>query len=190
MRTPTSPPEQTRQGYPPPHQNDQVPSSGPPSPSTEEVVSSTQADGVQAERRVDAYRDADGALVEQQHEVVEDTSQRQANLSYAVTTLVSVLFGALEVVLLLRLLFRLLGSNRASSFVSWLYSESHPFIAPFNGIFNDQTLGSQGVFEASTLIAVLIYALLAWLVVWLLKAALVPRSASSERRMSTRRRQF
>ena len=190
MRIPTSPPQQPRPGYPPPQQNDQVPSSGPPAPSTEEVVSSRQADGIQAERRVDAYRDADGALVEQQHEVVEDTPQRQANLSYAVTTLVSVLFGTLEVVLLLRFLFRLLGANPTNNFISWLYSVSHPFVAPFNGIFNDQTLGSQGVFEASTLVALVIYGLLAWLVVWLLRAALVPRSASSERLMSTRRRRF
>lgn len=190
MRTPTSPPQPPRPGSPPAQPNDQVPSAGPPAPAPAEEVTATPAGGLQAERRAAAYRDADGALVEQQHEVVEDPPQRQANLSYAVTTLVSVLFGALEVILLLRLLFRLLGANQANSFVSWLYSVSQPFVAPFNGIFNDQSLSSQGVFEASTLIAVLIYALLAWLVVWLLRAALVPRSASRERLLSTRRRQL
>lgn len=187
MRTPTFPPEQTQPGAQPPPPEGQPPAPGPPYSPAAEVVNSTEAGDVQAERRAGTYRDAEGNLIERQQEVWEDTYQRQSNLRYALTTLVSLLFGVLEVILLLRFLFRLLGANPNNSFISFLYGVSHPFVAPFNGIFNDQTLGSQGVFEASTLIAVLIYGLLAWLIVWLVKAALVPRSASQERRMQTRR---
>lgn len=156
MRTPTSPPEQNPQGYPPPPL---------------------------------AAQDDEGNVVERQ-EVVEDTAQRRSNLRSALTTILSLLFGALEVILLLRLVFRLLGAHTQSDFISWLYSVSHPFVAPFNGIFNDQTLGRHGVFEVSTLIAVIIYGLLAWGVVRLADAALRAGPAGRERRVSSFRRQL
>lgn len=188
MSTPTSPPEQNQPRYQPPPPEGQPPAPGPPFSPAAEEINSTEAGGVQAERRAGTYRDAEGNLIERQHEVWEDPYQRQANLRYALTTLVSLLFGVLEVILLLRFLFRLLGANPNNSFISFLYGVSHPFVAPFNGIFNDQTLGSQGVFEASTLIAFLIYGLLVWLIAWLVKAALLPRPTSSAQRMNTRRR--
>ena len=73
----------------------------------------------------------------------------------------------------MRLLLRLLGANEASGFVTFIYDLSHIFVGPFNGIFNDQALG-RSVFEASTLIAMIIYALIAWGIVSLGRVIFAP----------------
>src|SRR6266852_4854473 len=45
---------------------------------------------------------------------------------------------------------------------------------PFNGIFNNQTLGSRSVLEVSTLIAMMVSALIVWGIVSLGKVIFVP----------------
>lgn len=86
------------------------------------------------------------------------------------------MLSVLEVILLLRFFFRLLGANQGSDFVLFLYSLSHVVVAPFNGIFNDQTLGSSSVLEVSTLIAMMVLALIVWGIVSLGKVIFVPSS--------------
>ena len=102
-----------------------------------------------------------------------DENARRANLRGRITSIIYFILGVLEVILLLRLLLRLLGANEASGFVVFIYNLSHIFVAPFNGIFNDQALG-RSVFETSTLIAMIVYALLAWGVASLVRLILAP----------------
>jgi hypothetical protein len=59
------------------------------------------------------------------------------------------------------------------------------FVGPFNGIFNDQTIGSRSVFELSTLIAMIIYGLIAWGLVSLGRVVFAPRYNGSERVSTT-----
>lgn len=69
--------------------------------------------------------------------------------------------GIIEALLGLRLLFRLLGANPSSGFVSFLYTLTRVFILPFIGIF--KTVASDGaVFEPATALAMIIYALIAY----------------------------
>ncbi|MGB4967411.1 MAG: YggT family protein [Candidatus Saccharimonadales bacterium] len=70
--------------------------------------------------------------------------------------------GIIMGLLALRFLLRLLGANPNNGFADFIYSISQPFAAPFFGLFNyDADLGA-GRFEFETLIAILIYALIAW----------------------------
>ena len=115
-----------------------------------------------------------GNSVVNQTEVYEDENLRRASLRYWLTALISFLFGVLEVILGLRFVFRLLGANEGSDFVSSLYNFSHVFVAPFNGIFNDQTIGNRSVLELSTLVAILIYALVGWGLISLVRVMLAP----------------
>ncbi|NLN65217.1 MAG: YggT family protein [Clostridiaceae bacterium] len=81
------------------------------------------------------------------------------------------LLGLIEVILVLRFLFMLLGANPRSGFTSFLYLFSGIFIAPFSGIFNPITttgLVSRSVFDPATIVAMVIYALIAWGIVRLL----------------------
>ncbi len=73
--------------------------------------------------------------------------------------------GVVEVLLAFRLIFKLLGANPASSFVSLVYSVTKFLLTPFAGIFRTAvTTGveTQAVFEPATLIAMIVYAIIAW----------------------------
>lgn len=70
--------------------------------------------------------------------------------------------GVILVLLAFRFVFILLGANPNSGFVDFIYSVSHPFAAPFFGIFGYQQSLGVGKFEFSTLVAMAVYALIAW----------------------------
>src|SRR6266849_2692929 len=155
-----------------------------------EAVRSSDSGGAHAQSQYENYVDGEGNRVESREEVFEDKNQSRANMRYWITSVVYFLLGVLEVILLLRFLFRLLGANRFNGFVSFLYALSHVFVAPFNGIFNDQALGSHSVFEISTLIAMLIYALLAWGLVSLGRVLFASNLTGRQSITTTRRSRF
>lgn len=73
--------------------------------------------------------------------------------------------GTVESALLIRLAFRALGVNPANGFVSFIYNLTEPFIAPFRGIIRSAYtpgLETGAVFEPATIIALIIYPLIAW----------------------------
>lgn len=89
----------------------------------------------------------------------------KATGSQTIGYIIYFLFGVIEILLIFRLVFKLMGANPVSSFVSTIYSLSQMLIMPFAGIFRQTT--SQGVettaiFEPSTLVAIIVYAVLAW----------------------------
>lgn len=179
---PTSPPGHQAQSQPPPGEPVYQPS--------DHVVQSSDYGGSHAESRYSSYVDAEGNIIERRQQVYHDKNQQRANIRYWATTVIYFLLGVLEVTLFLRWLFRLLGANTDNGFISFLYSLSHPFVGPFNNIFNDQTLGRQGVFEFSTLIAMLIYALIAWGLVSLINLIFRPVPPTTDTIITTRRRQY
>ncbi len=74
------------------------------------------------------------------------------------------IFGVIEVLIIIRVVLRLLAANPDAAFTSLIYTLSGPFIAPFEGVF--PTPHSSGsVLELSSLLAVIVYALLAYLIV-------------------------
>lgn len=73
--------------------------------------------------------------------------------------------GVIEVLLAFRFLFKLLGANQASGFVTFIYSITNILTAPFKGIFSPFVtagLSLRSIFEPSTIIAFIIYAIAAW----------------------------
>lgn len=73
--------------------------------------------------------------------------------------------GAIEVLLLFRLAFKMTGANPASGFVAFIYAFSDFFMFPFRAIFGNATApGAEttAVFEPATLIALAVFAVLAW----------------------------
>jgi hypothetical protein len=104
-------------------------------------------------------------------------SMNRASVRNWFATLIYFLLGVLEVILALRFIFRLLGANQNSGFIQFLYTLSGGFVGPFNGIFNDQTIGNTSVFEVSTLIAILVYALVGWGLVSLVRVILASNSS-------------
>ncbi|MCR4437133.1 MAG: YggT family protein [Clostridiales bacterium] len=73
--------------------------------------------------------------------------------------------GVMEVMLAFRFIFKLLGANPNSGFVAFLYSITGIFAAPFSGIFNSfatNGLAVRSVFEPAVIIAMIVYAIIAW----------------------------
>ena len=168
----------------------QAPYDGQRPGAADETIRSSNAGGMYAESQSENYVDPMGNRVASREEVFEDRNQSRANMRYWIASVVYFLLGVLEIILLLRFIFRLLGANRFNGFVSFLYSLSHVFVSPFNGIFNDQALGSHSVFEVSTLIAMLIYALLAWGLVSLGRVVFAPNLTGRQSFTTTRRSRF
>ncbi len=84
--------------------------------------------------------------------------------------IVSIIFGAIELLVGLRFIFRILGANPQTFFVAWTYDISSPLVAPFAGIFGQPALPTggavvQGVFELSTLVALVVYAAIAGILI-------------------------
>jgi hypothetical protein len=77
-------------------------------------------------------------------------------------------FGLLEVLLTFRLILKLTGASVASGFVGFIYGITGIFILPFQGIFR-QAYASTSVLEPSTIVATLVYILIAWGIVKLIR---------------------
>ncbi|GAC1391649.1 MAG: hypothetical protein NVSMB46_04910 [Candidatus Saccharimonadales bacterium] len=71
--------------------------------------------------------------------------------------------GALIVTILaLRFVLSLLGANRSNAFANVIYTVSHPFVVPFFGLFNYREQFGVSRFEYETLIAIVVWALVAY----------------------------
>ena len=104
----------------------------------------------------------------------------EATDSQTVEYLIYFLFGILEILLAIRLALKLTGANPASAFVGFIYDITGILILPFEGIFRrgfTEGLETTSILEPSALVALIVYSLLAWGIVTLL------RIISGERQM-------
>jgi len=103
---------------------------------------------------------------------VTTETKRVATSSQTVEYLIYFFFGALEILLAFRLILKVMGASVASGFVGLIYSLTGIFILPFEGIFRRGTaqgLETTSVLEPSTLVALVVYAFLAWGIVKLVR---------------------
>ena len=92
------------------------------------------------------------------------------DLPLKVQNSIYLLFGILEGLLGIRFVLGLLGANPAAGFAQFIYGITGPFIAPFVGLFG-QPRFEGSVFEFNSLVAIVVYALIAWVlvkIVWLM----------------------
>lgn len=78
--------------------------------------------------------------------------------------LVYYLFGALNVLLIFRLLFKLAGASAGSAFVRFVYGLTQIFILPFEGMFRrvaTEGIETVSILEPSTVIAIIVYTIVA-----------------------------
>ena len=73
--------------------------------------------------------------------------------------------GVILALLAIRFLLALFGANPASGFADFIYTVTHPFVAPFFGLFNYRERLGVGRFEYETLIAIVVYAIVMELLV-------------------------
>jgi uncharacterized protein YggT (Ycf19 family) len=83
-------------------------------------------------------------------------------------TVINVVLGFIELLLAVRIVLELLAANASAPFVAWLYSVSYGLVAPFQGAFPSLVLSGGYIIDLSAILAMIAYAVIAWLVVWLI----------------------
>jgi len=104
--------------------------------------------------------------------VVTSPAKSAATNSQTIEYLVYFFFGALDILLAFRLVLKLMGASASSAFVRLVYGLSGIFILPFEGIFRRwfaQGVETTSILEPSTLVAIIVYAVLAWGIVKLIR---------------------
>ncbi|HYE22104.1 MAG TPA: YggT family protein [Verrucomicrobiae bacterium] len=81
-----------------------------------------------------------------------------ARIIWPILTIINLLLG-------LRFLLRLVGSDPSTGFVDLVYRLSSPLADPFLGVVRS-TATTNGVIEWSTLVAMIAYWLAAWILLW------------------------
>jgi hypothetical protein len=90
--------------------------------------------------------------------------------TFKATQLVWLLFGILEALIALRIGLKLIGANPDSQIVNLIYGITALFLFPFKDLIGSPTSGNM-VLELSSMFAMLIYGLIAWVIeriVWLI----------------------
>lgn len=108
----------------------------------------------------------------QKNVVVNSPTKNQATNYQTNEYLIYFIFGILEALLVFRFIFKLTGASQNSLFVSVIYSITRFFIMPFEGIFrrfSSQGVETTSILEPSTLVALAVYALVAWGIVKLVR---------------------
>ncbi len=102
--------------------------------------------------------------VERREEIHEDIGVEQQQNLYRVSEFIWLVTGVLEGLVGIRVILRLLGANPGNAFAQFIYSLTAIFVRPFSGLL--ATPAANGyVLEIYSLIAMLVYGLMAWAVV-------------------------
>jgi hypothetical protein len=98
----------------------------------------------------------------------------QGRYNFRAAAVVGFIVGVIDIQIAARFLGKLLGASASSAFVTFIYQLSGVLVAPFQGIFGDG--GSKtNTFETSDLVAIVVYAVIGWGIVMLIRIATAPR---------------
>lgn len=100
----------------------------------------------------------------QQHNVTRTTQTSGLVIAQRVIWFI---VGVIDALIAVRFILLLLGANQSTGFVDFIYGITAVFAAPFVGIFGEPTYGSF-TFEWSSVLAVIVYSLIAWGIVKLI----------------------
>jgi YggT family protein len=115
---------------------------------------------------------------QQDRQKIQPPNQRQPHTTkYIVAKVIDYITWAilvLEAIFLLRFFLKLLGADPNNQFAQFLYSLTGFFLYPFAGIVQSGRFGTNVVhiFEWSTLIGMLVYGLLYWILKYFLRTAI------------------
>ena len=133
-------------------------------------------------RESEVVRDEDTGVVREESHVVsttggaapvaEDTTEYVSRVSPGrrAIEVIYLVFGIVDGLLLVRVLLKLLGTNPAAPFSSFIYGLTDFLLGPFKGMLPAYVSGKT-IFEPSVLIAILVYALIAWVLAKIVEIA-------------------
>ena len=98
----------------------------------------------------------------------------EGRYNFRAAAVVGFIVGVVDILVAARFLGHLLGASAQSAFVSFIYTVSGPLVAPFQGIFGNGG-STANSFETADLVAIVVYAVVGWGLVMLIKIMTAPR---------------
>jgi uncharacterized membrane protein len=127
--------------------------------------------------------------MDQVESVAYDPFEGRRMAAFRVSQLVYWIFGLIEGLIAIRLVLRALGANPSAGFAEFIYGITALLVAPFVGLFNNPQYQAS-VLELSSIVALIVYALVAWLLaklVWIVvgesRSAIHTRSTQMDSRL-------
>jgi uncharacterized membrane protein len=121
-------------------------------------------DQIARRKRVVVHQSGDH--IHEEH-VVQNVNLEYREALYKVSQFIWLLFGGLEALIGIRVLLLLIGANPGSWFTAFVYQLSDVFLWPFRNIVANPAF-QNSVFEITSLIGMIVYALIAWAIVRLI----------------------
>jgi YggT family protein len=111
-----------------------------------------------------------GQVIRQDVAVAEFVDNVEARQSRALwlENLIYFIFGGIALLIAMRVLLKAIGANPDNGFTNFIYQLSRLFVAPFLTMVNPIELSETAVFEVASVLAIIIYMILAWLLVRLM----------------------
>jgi hypothetical protein len=111
-----------------------------------------------------------GTTVDRYETLAYDPFDGRRIAAHRITQLIYWIFALVEGLIAIRLILKVLGANPAAGFAQFIYGITTPLVAPFLGLFGNPVY-QNSVLELSSIVALIVYALIAWLLgklVWIL----------------------
>jgi uncharacterized protein YggT (Ycf19 family) len=108
--------------------------------------------------------------VEHHDTLAYDPFEGRRLAAYRLTQMIYWVFALIEGLIAIRLILKALGANPTAGFAQFIYGVTAPLVAPFAGLFGNPAY-QNNVLELSSIVALVVYALVAWLLgklVWIL----------------------
>jgi uncharacterized membrane protein len=111
-------------------------------------------------------------------QVVQDVAAERRLRFFQVNRILWSLLTFLEILLAFRFVLRMIGANPDSGFAVFMYGITGVFVAPFNGLIGTPSSGGSAL-EITTLIAMVVYALIFWGIAYVIRMVMDrPRARS------------
>jgi hypothetical protein len=102
----------------------------------------------------------------------DETVVRGASPLVVWTNVIYLVFAVICGLIAIRFVLKLLGANPQAGFASFINGATDPLMGPFNGLLGTPSVASGSSFEVSALVAILVYALIGWVLTQLARIIL------------------
>ncbi len=119
------------------------------------------------DRRKSVVVQQHGDHIHEQH-VVENVNLEHRENVYKISQFIWLLFGGLEALIGIRVILMLIGANQGNWFTAFVYQLSSLFLWPFQNLITNPSFQNMTL-EVTSVIAMIVYALLGWLLVRLIR---------------------
>ena len=99
-----------------------------------------------------------------------------ATHNYRAVQIIWFVTSVITTLIAIRFVLKLLGASLQSGFVTFIYNLTDPLVAPFRAIFPAAS-GQNSTVDVASLVAIVIYALVGWGLVSLVKLITAPKGA-------------